>query len=239
MKKLYIIVSLSLMLTGGTSFSQFTYVAVDTIEYRAPSTMAGAEIVTYSNLYNNTANSISMRVTREKNVMTDAPNWESAFCMDVCYLKTTDSVNYTFNPYDTVHFSFHFYIELEPGPDSACAIMRWRDVNNSSNSFTQRFHGITQTGFSVNELNAHLANVSIHPMPVVSGSTFSMAVSNVQTKGALSLVVYDLFGRVVNTTPSLIEGINLMSLDLPAGVYSYALVSGSTVLNSGKLVMAE
>jgi hypothetical protein len=46
--------------------------------------------------------------------MVDAPTWASAFCMDVCYLPTTDSVSYTFNPMDTVHFTFHIYTDATP-----------------------------------------------------------------------------------------------------------------------------
>lgn len=222
------------------SFGQtvFTYTPIDTIEYGAPNTTPGAELVCSARFLNTTANAISMRVTREKNVMGDAPNWTSAFCMKVCYLSTTDSVNFTFNPMDTVNFTFHFYINLEPLPDSACAIMKWKN-NSTGSAIFQKLYGITQAGFAVNDLSAPAANVSIYPMPISAGNDFSMNISNVQSKSKnLSLAVNDIFGNRVKTT-SVVEGINFMNFDLPGGVYSYSLISENATLNSGKLVVSK
>jgi len=234
MKKLYTLSFTALLLISINSFSQFTYTPVDTIQYGA----IGAELICPATLINNTANAISMRVTREQNVMADAPNWESAFCMDVCYLKTTDSVNYTFSPMDTVNFTFHFYTILETNPDSATAVMKWKNVNTPSNTFYQKFYGITQLTFGVNDLSASSASVNIYPMPIVSGDVFTMSVSNVKSSKNISLVVYNMFGSVVSTT-NVIAGINFMNLDLPAGVYAYSLISDNAKLNSGKLVVSQ
>jgi len=235
MKKNYTIIIFSFLLIGEKSFSQFTYTPADTIKYGA----IGTVLICSSTLFNNTANAISMRVTREQNVMGDALNWTSAFCMDVCYLPGTDSVSYTFNPMDTVNFTFHIYTLAETNPDSATGIMKWKNTGNPSNTFYQKFYGITQTGFSVNEMPASSASVSIYPMPVACNEPFTMSISNVKKQGeAISLVVYNMFGSTVSAT-NVIAGINFMNLDLPAGVYSYSLISGNAILNSGKLVVSR
>ncbi|TAL59589.1 MAG: T9SS type A sorting domain-containing protein, partial [Bacteroidetes bacterium] len=232
MKKNYTlsITFILLSIFSGESFCQFTYTPLDTIEYGA----IGTELICSAAIINSTPNAINMRVTREQNVMADAPNWESAFCMDVCYLRTTDSVNYTFDPMDTVNFTFHFYTEFETSPDSTTAIMKWKNVNTLSNIFYQRFYGITQATFGVNDVSVHSASVSIYPMPVVSGDVFSMSVSNVKPSKNITLVVYNMFGGAVNTS-NVIEGINFMNLDLSSGVYSYSLVSEGTMIHSGKI----
>ena len=240
MKKIYTLLFSFVLFVSAKSFGQtvFSFTPIDTIEYGAPNTTPGAELVCMAKLLNTTANAVSMRVTREKDVMGDAPNWTSAFCMKVCYLPTTDSVNFTFSPMDTVNFTFHFYIDGEPLPDSACAIMKWKNTATGS-SVMQRLHGITQSGFSVHETDLPLAEVSIYPMPLTAGNDFTMNISNVQSKSKkLSLAVYDVFGNHVKTT-GVIEGINFMNLDLPGGVYSYSLISENINLNSGKLVISQ
>ena len=235
MKKIYTLLFALTFLFCGKSFSQtFTYTPTDTIEYGA----IGSELLCTATLLNNTATAISMRVTREQNVMGDAPNWTSAFCMKVCYFDATDSVNFTFNAMDTVNFLLHIKTVNETNPDSATVVMKWKNVNNTSNTFFQRFYGITQNGFSVNELSNHSAEAHIYPMPVVSGEVFTLGVSNVKSQKAISLVVHNMFGEIVSTS-NVIAGINFMILNLPFGVYSYSLITENVVINSGKIVMAE
>jgi len=235
MRKIYSASIAVLLLISGISFSQtITYTPIDTIKYGP----IGGEIICSARLINTSANAVSMRVTREKNVMGDAPNWTSAFCMKVCYLQTTDSVNFTFNPMDTVNFTFHFYTLNETLADSATAIMKWKNISTPSNTFYQKFYGITQTNFGVHAVSDEPANVSVFPMPVLSGSDFSMNISNVNTGKPVSVVIYNIFGSVVSKT-NVIEGINFMNLDLPAGVYSYSLISENMKINSGKIAVAK
>lgn len=234
MKKLYALILSTSLLIGGNTFGQtFTFSQEDFYQLATP----GTELILGATLINNTSSSISMRVTRQQDVMGDAPTWTSAFCMDVCYLPTTDSVNYTFNPMDTVHFTFHFYTDATP--DNALAKMRWKNVNNPANTFNADFFGSTDGTMAVTENHVPSAKVNIYPMPVPSGNDFTLAVSNVvSTSKKLLLEVYDIFGKLVKTT-SVIEGINFMALDLPAGVYAYSLVSETEKLDSGKLVITQ
>jgi len=237
MKKLYTLIIASLLLTAGNSFSQtFTFSQVDYSAIGNP----GDELIFKATLMNLTSSNISMRVTRQKNVDVDAPTWTSAFCMDVCYLPSTDSVNYTFLPMDTVDFTFHMYTSSTA--DDAIGKMRWKNVTTPSNTFNADFcgatNGTTCAGAGINSYAENSANVSIYPMPVSSGEMFAMNVSNVKSSGAITMVVYNTLGSVV-LTKNVIAGINLMDTNLSGGVYSYSLISGNSVINSGKLVVTE
>ena len=233
MRKNWIVAFIALLLFTGKIFGQagFSYTPLDTLTDSFP----GAEVICYATLINSTANVIPLRVTREKNVMGDAPGWISTFCIDICYLPTDDSIDYTFDPGDTVNFSFHFWTDANP--DSACGIMKWKNTNTSS-SIVQRFHGITWNGFGVPAFPARDAVVDIYPMPVGSNQVFTLNISNIKPKKNISFTVYNILGSVVNTTNA-ITGINFMNLNLPSGIYSYSLISDNTLLNSGKLAIGN
>lgn len=235
MKKYYPLLLISLFFSTQKLFAQtFTYLQTDTIEYGAP----GTEIICSAELRNATTSTISMRVTRIADVMGAAPNWTSAFCMDLCYPPTVDSILFSFDPDTVVYFTFHFYTDTIP--DSATAVMRWRNTAMPSNTFIQRFYGITQNGFGVNNISENTARVNIYPMPIVSGSVFSMNISNIKSTGnTLSLLVYDIYGNLVSEIGRVVPGINFMQLDLSAGVYSYALIAGGAKINSGKLIIVR
>jgi hypothetical protein len=234
MKKVYtLFISAIVMISCEKSFSQFTYIKVDTAKYGTP----GDELIFSATLINNTANAISMRVTREQNVVTEASTWTSAFCMDVCYLPGTDSVNYSFASMDTVDFTFHMYTTSTPG--HATAIMKWRNTASTSNTFTQSFFGSTDgSQAGVNNLNGNTASVNIYPMPVTSGDVFSMNIATAKPENKISIVIYNIFGSVVHRS-NVISGINLMNIDLPAGIYSYSLISNNSPVYSGKLAISK
>lgn len=71
-------------------------------------------------------------------------------------------------------------------------------------------------------------------MPIVSGDIFTMSIATTKPANNLSIVVYNMFGSVVSTS-SAATGINFMSFDLPAGIYTYNLLSDNTPVKSGKL----
>lgn len=234
MKKLYFLIGFSLLLIGEKSFSQtFSFTQTDLAQYGTP----GTELICTSRLINSTANSISMRVTREQNVMNEAPTWTSAFCMDVCYTPSTDSVNYTFQPMDTVNFTFHFYTSSTP--DHATAIMKFKNVNNSSNTFWSSYFGSTDGSFAgLNNLSDNSVSVSIYPMPLATGDIFGMNISNLKNDRAISFIVYNILGNEVSKS-NVISGINFMNLNLTGGIYSYSLISEGNRIYSGKIVVAE
>ena len=234
MKKIYSFFIIPLLLIGSISFAQtFSYTKIDTAKYGP----AGDELICFSRIVNSTLDTISMRVTREQNVMGDAPTWTSAFCTYLCYFPTKDSVTERFLPMDTINFSFHFYTTSTPG--HATGKMKFRNMDDLSNTFSVAFFGSTDgTQAGVNNLSGNSASVSIYPMPIVSGNVFSLNVVSAKPENKISLVFYNIFGSAVAAS-NVITGINLMSLDLPAGVYSYSLLSEGIPLNSGKLVVSK
>ena len=233
MKKLYPVLLSTFLFAGIFAQAQnFTYTNIDMAKSGNP----GDELIFQAQLINSTSSSITLRVTRQQNVMNDAPTWTSAFCMDVCYLPSTDSVTYTFVAQDTVEFSFHMYTSSTP--DHASAIMRWKNTGNPSNTFDQEFFGSTDGTSAVNEAGGPTAQVSIYPMPLKSNDIFAMNISGISKADAATLVVYNIYGSEVASRP-VIDGVNLLSLDLPGGVYAYSIISGGKPVNAGKIVMAQ
>lgn len=234
MKKFYTL-AFAALLTAGTSFAQtFTYTNIDAVKSGNP----GDELIFAGTIVNTSSTTnIPMRVTRQQNVDVDAPTWTSAFCMDVCYLPTTDSVNFTLMADSIVNFTFHMYTDgVTPG--HARGQMRWKNTNNGANVYNQAFIGVTDGTSGMSDLSGNTANVSIYPMPVSSNDIFTVGVSNVKTSGAISMVIYNTLGSVVSTR-NVIAGINIMDVNLPCGVYSYSLITGDHVINSGKMVVTE
>jgi len=235
MKKLYhLIICSFLLIQSGKTFSQsFTFYVPDTIVYGVPLVDSSTDL--YDSIVNNTANTLSIDVVRVEN--TTAAGWQTAFCLDVCYLPSVDSVRFTLQPNESQPFSFHFYTSATP--DSGTALMKIKDVSNPATTVYQRFYAITQLT-SVNELPAKNVNVSIYPSPVVAGNNFSMNIANVKSgSNEITLSVYNIYGSAVKRIAHLKTGNNSLTLDLPAGIYSYSLISGNEKINSGKIAVSR
>jgi hypothetical protein len=198
------------------------------------STNSDLECLIGDTLYNNTSNALTVDVVRVTDVATGT--WYTAFCLDVCYLPTKDSVRFTLQPNEHQGMIVHFYTDST----AACGdvYFKFKNVNTPSNVFYQWFHACSQLGFGINENNTPKADVVIYPMPLKSGEAFTMGISKVQTRKSLLLEVYNIFGSKVYQT-NVIGGTNPMKLNLPSGVYSYSLISDNSKLNAGKIVIAE
>ncbi len=232
MKKFCAVVGLAfLLIQGGSVSSQsFQFVIHDSIVYCAPKAL-GDTSCEGNSIINKTSNALTIDVVRVQDVNFATSGWESAFCIDVCYPPTTDSVRYTIAPSDTVDFIPHFYYTATP--DSQTIYMKIKNVSNPADVAYQRFYGVTQIGFGIHEY-ANLAQIKIYPSPVISGSDFNFTISNLKVhKKEFSLVVYNMYGSEVKTLTNLCAGDNMLTLDLTSGLYSYNLVSGNIRINSG------
>lgn len=167
-------------------------------------TTPGTELVFSGTLINSSSYTIiALDPIRDQDVIPEAPTWTSAFCVLACYLPTTDSVREDFLPGSTIDFTYHMYTDSFI-PDHATGIMKFKNANNPSNVVTESFFGSTDGFFAgVNDLNANTAKVNIYPMTIVSGNLFSMNISAVKPTGAMSLVVYNIFGSVISTTSTM------------------------------------
>jgi hypothetical protein len=193
---------------------------------------ADEELYMGDTIYNNTANTLAIDVVRVQ----DASNgWTTAFCLDVCYLPSKDSVHFTLQPNEHQGFILHFYTGATS--DSTSALMKFKNSGTPSNSFLQRFKMSTLC-LGVNEVAGNSANVNIYPMPVIANESFSINIATAKPAANMQLIIYNLFGSVVKTL-NVKAGTTFLNLDLSSGVYSYNLVSENIKLNSGKIVVSK
>ena len=235
MKKLYpLILFSSFLFAGEKSFSQsFAFVNPDTSTCGTPGTTIdclGDSIV------NNTAINDTLYVVRVQDD-TGTPGWVSTFCLDVCYLPTKDSVRFILAPYKHQNLLIHF--NTSSTPDCGTVLFKVKDKNSSAVAY-QRYYGYTTTTCvclnGVNELFANSSNVSVYPSPLVANDDFNMNITNMQNGNKeISLLVYNIYGSMVSRINNLKEGNNTLNFNLPAGIYSYSLISDNTPINSGKI----
>lgn len=241
MKKLYTLFTCAFLLfLGGKGFSQasFQLYVDDSIAYG--DTMMFGDIECYGGeIRNKTSNAILLDVVRVQNVNL-ATGWESYFCTnDQCYADFVDSVRFTLPGDSITEFLPHFGTTATP--DSQTVYFKIKNVNTPTDVAYQRYHGVTKIGYGsgLNEY-AHLANVNIYPSPVKSGNTFNLNITNSKVQGDdFTLSLYSIYGSVVRIVTGLHGGNNSLNLDIPSGIYSYRLTSGSTMINSGNLAVLK
>ena len=186
-------------------------------------------------IFNNSPNNLVIDVVRVQNVTT--PNWLSAFCLDVCYLPSKDSVRFTLLPNERQIFIFHFYTDASTAA-SGTATMKFKNVSSPSNTLYQTFYGSTVCASGINETVYNSGTVSIYPNPFSTEATIQVSSIKYQASG-LEFKLYDVFGRkVINFKPETAT-FKLDGSDLPAGIYSYNLVSGNEKIASGKIVVSK
>ena len=234
MKKIYIVFFLSSLFCSFKGFSQSLTISMpDTVG----SDSCGMDIAydQGDSIINNTPNNLNIDVVRVQNVAT--ANWQSAFCLDVCYLPAKDSVRFILQPSEHQIFIFHFYTDAGSA-GSGTAIMKFKDVNNPSNTFYKTFYGSTVCANGIHETSSSAARVSIYPSPVISGKDFTVTIANTNNTSANTLSVYDMLGNKVRTS-IVRSGKNILNIDLPAGVYSYTIISENEKIASGKIAVVR
>jgi hypothetical protein len=143
--------------------------------------------------------------------------WQTAFCADVCYSTSDDSISFSVSPFDTLLFSLDFYTDANP--DSGNVKVGFRNANNTANSYSVRLRASTlapQVGLQ--ELSAENSTVHIYPNPAGNSVTISVPATD------FLVTIYDLLGRQVYGAP------NTGQIDLSAmapGVY-YVKVGSAT-----------
>ena len=233
MKKLYtLIIASTLLFTGEKTFAQtFSMSMPDTVQQCAVS--SDVQFLG-DTLINNTASAIPIRVGRVQNIAFSS--WTSDYCLNVCYLPSTDSVSFTLPANSKQNFLMH--VNTDPTCGIGTVYMEFRNTLVPSNKLYQRFH--ISNGNGVNELNAQDVSVKISPNPIITGSTLSINISSTQNSTKIySLTVYDMVGNAVANYSNLILGNNSISLNASQGIYFYKLVSENQQLSAGKLMVTE
>jgi hypothetical protein len=234
MKKLYsLIIFSALLFAGEKSFAQaLTVVMHDTTHVFIAS--SDIQETVGDTLYNNTPNSLQVKVLRWQNAIPS--DWTTDYCLAVCYLPTTDSVIVTLAANKHQNFDLHF--NTGTTLSSGTVLMEFRNVSTPSNKFYQHFY-VTNPN-AVNELNAQDVNVKISPNPIITGSSFSINISEKQNyTRSFSLTVYDIIGNAVANFSGLSAGSNSIALNAQQGIYFYKLVSENQQLSAGKLIVTQ
>lgn len=232
MKRVFLFCFFPVMLNSLSAQNTFTFLAQDTLKYAAP----GALITLKDSIINNSSTGYYVDVIRMENNL--APNWSSYFCIDLCYLPSVDSARFYLLPNERQPFLFDFDSDTSV-PDSSTALMKFKNVSVPSNTFYQRFYGVTQAGLSVSSASNEVS-VKIFPLPVVANSTFCFRISEKQnTSEDFTLILHDVCGKKSMWIKGLINGDNYLSLNLVHGIYVYSLLRGEIRIKTGKMAVSQ
>ncbi len=175
------------------------------------------------------SNPLTIDVVRVQNVTT--AGWSTAFCLNVCYLPSTDSVRFTIPANSKQGFIVHFYTSSTPS--SGMCYFKFKNVNTPTNTYYKHFY-VTSVNGVFEETNN--ANVKIYPNPISTDATIE--ISNLKSSVSnFEFAVYDVYGRKVKNQNIQSSVFKIECTDLPAGVYSYSLISENQKLNSGKIIV--
>ncbi len=235
--RVYMLFFVALLSGSAVQSQNFSVSFPDTIVYGAALDSNTISCWVNDNVTNLTENPLVMDVVRVQND-TGTPGWTSSFCFQFCSLSGVDSIRATMQPNEVVNIAIHFHVTGIP--DTGTVLMKFQNVNDTSEVIYQRFYGIT-TPASVGALtNASAGMVSCYPLPAQPQQEFTMNLEGQKFAGqTVTLEVYDVFGRKVATEVGMHEGANKLNLDLSAGMYTYSLSVGKLVVDTGKLVFAD
>ena len=214
-----------------TQAQTFTFVPADTIKYDSP----GNVLYSSNSIKNNSSTGYYVDVIRVVN--DTAPNWETSFCLDVCYPPSADSARFYLLPNGVQMFVLDFYSDTIP--DTSTVLMKFKNVSTPSNVVYQKFYGITVQGLGVND-GSKETGVKIFPSPVIAENTFCFRILQKQNSSEdFTLLLYDVYGKKSLRLEGLMNGDNYLSLNLSAGIYVYNLIRSGSCMKTGKIVVAK
>lgn len=183
----------------------------------------GSTLTIDARMINNSANNCLVFMRR---VINDtASGWATSMCADVCYSTTTDTVTILIAAGDTQDFHFYFYTP-QFGIDTSRARVTFKNVNNTSNSYTRNFFGITTQSTSVSDLIAIENKLRLYPVPARDQLFINSKIYPTE------FIIYDAVGRQIKSTNR--SPIDLSELD--KGMYLIRIVSEKGEVQTGKFV---
>lgn len=146
----------------------------------------GTILYDYANLINNSNDQVSIGI---KKLQKNHPvGWQTAFCADVCYSPTDDSITLTIPAQDTLLFSLDFITNQTP--DTGQVRVGFRNISNPNNNTQVTFRASTLP-LSVGS-TAAASGLTVYPNP--AGDRIYL---NELPDGPIQL--FDLFGRCIQT----------------------------------------
>ena len=196
----------------------------DTVEYEVP---GGLDIHLEGNIINTGSIDLEIDIIRAENNL--PLNWQSYMCTDVCQSTATDSTRLYLPAGQTQLFTFSFIISTLP--DTGNGLIRFKNVTDVSNNFTQRLYGIATPFAGVNTVNLLDADIQLYPNPVVDKLIIKTG------KMISALALYTMEGKSILS----INNINsfLYTIDMscfPTGIYFVKVFDQNGKMTSKKLI---
>ncbi len=187
---------------------------------------AGTTLFTYSKLFNNSTNPVTLDVIRlENNVPLD---WSTSMCTDVCLPPYIDTTQLYLAPGDTQSFTMYFYTGVNP--NSGNTKMLFKNVNDSTNVHVQKYYAnsVLNTGIQ-SELESA---IKIFPNPA-SGNTEILLDQKYLTEKS-KIHIFDSSGKLVNTVIPR-ETSSILSLK-NSGIYFIQVSVNDKIVYTEKLI---
>ena len=120
---------------------------------------AGSIVYDFANLINNTNDNVTIGIKKlQKNL---PATWQTAFCADVCYAPTDDSITVMVPANDTLLFSLDFITSLPA--DSGSVNVGFRNANDNNNQYSVKFRASTFPAATLE--NDKETQLVVHPNP--------------------------------------------------------------------------
>lgn len=128
---------------------------------------AGSIVYDHANLINTGNTMVSIGV---KKIQKNHPvSWQTAFCADVCYSTSDDSITLNLAPNDTLPFSLDFFTGVIP--DSGSVKVGFRNLTNLNNNAQVTFRAST---FPAGILDSWNQTVMVYPNPARDAVTVKL-----------------------------------------------------------------
>jgi hypothetical protein len=173
--------------------------------------IAGSILYGFTDIINHTATDITVSAKKlQKNY---SSNWQTAFCADVCYSPSDDSITFTVPANDTMHFSIDFMTNSTP--DSGKIKIGFRNVNNITNQFAITVGAKT---FTPNRIENQTNNVfrNIFPNPVCK--TLHVELSD-QYKQYSQVSIVNMYGKLIYSEKIMSQKFEIPLENIPSGLY--------------------
>jgi hypothetical protein len=164
--------------------------------------------------------SVSVNIKSKKLQKSLPLAWQTAFCADICYGVTDDSIDVTIAPFDTIHFSLDFFTSAVA--DTGSVRVGFKNSGKSNNAYSLRLFASTAGVLDGLDQTEKQPRLIVYPNPTRDEISFSNEVREFR--------LFELSGRCILEE----HNIKAARIDLPDGIYYYTIGTGNGV-TTGKL----
>ncbi|MBA3680888.1 MAG: T9SS type A sorting domain-containing protein [Bacteroidetes bacterium] len=180
--------------------------------------------------YVDVINTSSVVVTfKAKKILNTLPaGWQTAFCADVCYSTSDDSIEVSLNAFDTLHMSLDFFTDNVA--DSGSVKVGFKNMNKPNNSFSLWLKASTlPNDVGIKDLQNQEILFALYPNPA------SNSVSIITDKKYFTISVYNTIGKEIIREDN---NTSVNTEHLQNGIY-FIVFSNSQGIISKKLIIAK